>query len=446
MDSRSLSRRLREARQELNQALRRSGVISDGVGAEHPAPGASPQAGAERDLIISANELNLHHGTGVLVNRIFSPATSINIRSREDYPDKGNYTSRVVKAEGCGRAEVFAMCTAALAAMEGLSIRRILCVPYYPEDCLIAIACKSILGVPMALWVMDDAVIHGHGIDPVHATELFQISDIRFVISPEMRDAYESRFNVDFHILPPTVDERMLSRVPSPDFAANVEARTCAMIGNIWGRTWFRDFLHMVRDSGWTVHWFGRGSACSWLNTSAEELRAHGIVEMGFIPENELAKRLAGYPFAILPTGTGEDDDDRKNVTLLSLPTRLPFLLAATHTPMLVVGSPDSCSARFIGRFGAGLCSPYDARRFAASLAKMAEPAFNQACRANCAAHAPVFSDENLAMWIWDSCAGKAPADQRFEVLESRQPGGAAGASPGAPVAGHHQQANQAGS
>jgi FkbM family methyltransferase len=378
------------------------------------------QADKGQDLILSPNELNHHHGTGVLLNRIFSPATSLNIRSREDYQDKGDFTSLVIKAQGRTRAEVFAMC---MEAMAGHSIRRIFCVPYYPEDFVIAIACKSILGVPLVVWLMDDVIIHNSGFHSELAAELFNLADIRFVISPEMRDAYESKYQIKFHILPPTVNAQSLRNVPFADFSVNMEAKTCAMVGNIWGKIWLRDFLGMVRNSGWTIHWFGRGSACSWLEITSEELREHGIIEMGFIPEKELPARLAAYPFAILPTGTGGEGDDRKNVTLLSLPTRMPFLMAAARIPLLVVGSPASCAARFIKRFGVGLSSPYEPLQFVASLKKLVEPSFNNECRANCAANAGRFSDENLVAWIWNSCEKQVPAYDRFEVMFRRELG-----------------------
>jgi FkbM family methyltransferase len=411
---------LGDIRRDLKLALSRGNGVAGGAIAPRTAPGSAPKSGEGKDLIISPNELNHHHGTGVLLNRIFSPSTSLNIRSREDYPDKGSFASSVVKAQGRSRAEVFAMC---MEAMAGHSIRRILCVPYYPEDFLIAIACKSILGVPLVVWVMDDAIIHNSTVDVELAAELFGLADIRFVISPEMRDAYESKFQIKFHILPPTVNAQSPGQVPAPDFSANIQAKTCAMVGNVWGKSWFRDFLGMVRDSGWTVHWFGKGSACPWLDTTPEELRKHGIIEMGFVPENELPARLAVYPFSILPTGSGGDDDDRKNVTLLSLPTRMPFLLAAARIPMLVVGSPASCAARFVKRFSVGLASPHDSAEFTACLGKLADPAFNAECRANCAAKASGFSDENLAAWIWNSCAKQVPADERFESMFRREPG-----------------------
>lgn len=419
-DNRSLSRRLRDTRQDLKLALSRTNGSFSGFGATLAAPGAAPKTGKGVDLIISPNELNHHHGTGVLINRIFQSSTSLNIRSRDDYPDKGPFTSRVVKAEGCARPEVFAMC---MEAMAGQSVRRILCVPYYPEDFLIAIACKSILGVPMAVWLMDDSVIHNTATDPDLAAELFSLADIRFVISAEMRDAYESKFQIKFHMLPPTVGAGSLENTPPPDFSANLHAKTCAMVGNIWGKAWFRDFLGLVRDSGWTVHWFGKGSACPWLETTPDELRKHGIVEMGFVPEEALAARLAAYPFAILPTGTGGDDDDRKNVTLLSLPTRVPFLMAAARIPLLVAGSSASCCARFVRRFGIGVSSDYEAEAFAAGIARLTDSGFNAECRSNCGKHAPGFSDEGLASWIWQSCAAQVPVNDRFETMFRREPG-----------------------
>lgn len=419
-DKRSLSRRIRDSRRDLKELLSRVNAVTRDLPSSRSAPVVSGDGEKAKDLIISSNELNLHHGTGVLMNRIFPNRTSYNLRSRDDYPDKGSFVSRVVMAKDCSRSQTFAM---VLEALAGKTIRRIICVPYYPEDYLVAIACKAILGVPLVAWIMDDSILHGDGVDPELVTEFFDVADIRFVISPEMRDAYEGRFELKFHVLPPTVDNDVLATVPAPDDAEFIKSKTCAMVGNIWSMTWFKDFLGMVRESGWTVHWFGRGSACAWLETTPEELRKHGIIEMGFIPENELPQRLAKYPFSILPTGTCGEDDDRKNVTMLSLPTRVAFLIAAARVPMLVVGSRESCSSRTIERFGVGLSIPYDAQQFKDSCAKLADPEFNKQCRDKCAAIAPGFSDTDLANWIWKSGELKTPADQRFETMFKREPG-----------------------
>jgi FkbM family methyltransferase len=406
----TLSRRLQNARRELRLMVAPGGNTA---GVTRIASASSPLlAGKGKTLLLTPNEVNEHHGTGVLLRRLCDVSSTVNLRSHEDYPDKGPFDSIVIKADKRSRAEVFAM---VVDAVSSLPLQRILCVPYYPEDYQIAIAAKSILGIPLVVWVMDDNHIHNGRVPKALALELFDLADIRFVISAEMRDAYEAKFQRKFYVLPPTVKGELIDAAPQADFRANLEKKTCAMVGNIWGPSWFRHLLRMIKDSGWTVHWFGRGSSAEWLDTTPEELRDHGIIERGFVPEAQLASTLAAYPFVIVPTGTGDDQDDRKNVTVLSLPTRMPYLMVAARAPMLVVGAAGSCSAGFLARFGVGLDCAYNEEAFTVAVAKMGDSDFNAECRKNAAANANIFRDASLSDWIWQSCAEGIAADDRFE-------------------------------
>jgi FkbM family methyltransferase len=380
----------------------------------------APITGKGKTLLVTPNEVNLHHGTGVLLNRLFAPTSAFVLRSHDDYPDKGPIASSVLRVQDSTRPELF---SSVMGALDGLSIERILCVPYYAEDFRIATAAQSILGVPMVTWMMDDNHIHTSAVPKDVAVALCRASDICFAISAELRDAYQSLFEHKFYTLPPTVSSRFVQVAPLPDFSANLRGKTCAMVGNVWGASWFRRLIDSLKQTDWKVDWFGRGSACGWLETTSEELRAHGIQEQGFVAEDELAGRLAAYPFVIVPTGTGDESDDRKQITMLSLPTRLPYLLAAAQIPILVVGSAESCSARFVRRFGVGLSCPYEAGALRAALAKLGEAEFNAECRRNAASVAPQFSDAGLAEWIWKSCEKGSPVDNRFEAPFRRDKG-----------------------
>lgn len=380
----------------------------------HSVHGALSDTGQSVDLLITPNEVCAFHGTGVLTGRIFNPDTSIVVKSHQSYPDEGRFHSLLVPP--ADRFETFARMLAALAPHR---VSRILAVPYFPQDFTNAVAAKKMLGasVPLVVWVMDDTVIHNNATSAADAEELFDLADIRFVISPEMRDEYESRFERKFYVLPPTVDHRkwQSDRVVS----AETTVQRCAMVGNIWSAKWLRELMHAVKKSAWQVDWFGRGSSVEWLDVTAEELREHGIVEQGFLPEDELLDKLAAYPFVVLPTGEADESDDRKHVTLLSLPTRMPFLLSLAQIPMLVVGSARSCAAGFVSRFGVGLQCDYS-NDLGLYFAKMAETDFNSSCRDNCASNASIFSDRDLAAWIWDSAQQGKPVYDRFEPFFPR--------------------------
>lgn len=419
LDYYSMSWRLLKARKDLQALIQTGSALSSVIGQPSPPPMRPSADGEGKVLLITPNEINWLHGSGVLLNRLYDPAQVIGIRSREDYADKGPFSGCLIHGVGRTRAEIFSM---TMQCLTDHHIKSILCVPYYREDYLIGIAAKSILGVPMAVWVMDDSIIYQKETPARVAHELFDLADVRFAISPAMRDAYERDFQEKFYMLPPTVNTKSLASVPKADFALNLEKKVCAMVGNIWGTSWFNSLVSMIKKSGWTVHWFGKGSSCGWLNTTPEALKEMNIIEKGFIPENDLPEMLKFYPYAIIPTGTGDDHDDRRGVTMLSLPTRMPFLLAVAQMPMLVIGSAESSPAAFVRRFGVGLNCGYDTNEFASALDLMADSAFNSECRDNCANNAVNFSDEGLSGWIESASINGMVPDTRFEKHFRRSP------------------------
>ncbi|MGA0368668.1 MAG: FkbM family methyltransferase [Kiritimatiellia bacterium] len=376
------------------------------------------------DLLLTPNEINFNHGTGVLLQRYFSVEESFNLRSRDNYEDKGPFRGMALNFSAPTRYEVFKTLSELLS---GLKVRRILSVPFYPEDFLIASACRSILGVPMAVWFMDDVCIYtpdyfdGPSIQ-VAAKELIETADICFVISPEMRDAYERQFLKKFYMLPPLLSgtQRAMRMESGPE--ASVPSGICAMLGNIWDQDWLETLMAAMRTTGWTIHWYGKGTASPWLNISTEKLAENGIIEKGFLPEKELAERLQAYPFAILPTGSGCKEEPMRNLTLLSLPSRTPFLVAVARIPILVVGTEQSSSARFVERFQVGITSSYEAAQLKDSIEKITDPDFQTLARKNCDLYSESFFEEDLAGWIRQSLEAGSPHTKKFENLFEKSP------------------------
>lgn len=366
-----------------------------------------------KDLIISHNEINHRHGVGILLNRIFDPPTCLNIRSREQYPgDVGPFTSFHIDAVGKPLPMLTSLVSAILSRQH---IKRIICVPYYPEDYLIGVIAKRILSVPMVVWIMDDTSLIDSLVSQNIALELFDAADVRFAISAEMRDIYKTAFERKFYILPPTVNCSLIGQFPQANISQNMETKTCVMIGNVWCRTWLENLFRLIKKSDWTIHWYGDGTACPWLSTSAGELSDHNIIEKGFLPETAFLQSVSKYPFAIVPSGSGAEDDDRRGITLLSLPSRIPFLLATTHIPILVVGSEKSCAARFVHRFKIGISTDYNESQFLAAVTRLSDPAFRSECFDNAAASAKIFSHEGLVDWIRRCCDSRVVTDDRFE-------------------------------
>jgi FkbM family methyltransferase len=431
----------RDRFQELRQDIRslvydepeEVGTMVPGIStASVPVPHSLPDCGYDDliplpshpvDLILTPNEINLGHGTGVLLKRFFKVEDCFNLRSRENYEDKGDFMSHVLNLNGASRTDVYAALTKVLGR---LKVRRIISIPFFEEDFLIASACKSILGVPMAVWFMDDVLVHTPGyfqnksVDWDITIELMERADMRFVISPEMRDAYEHKYHRKFHMLPPMLtDEHQAMRVEA-NFGENLQSKTCVMLGNVWDQAWLDQLMSAIRSTGWTVHWYGTGSASPWLNTTTDLLAECGIIEMGFQPEELLAKELPKYPFAIIPSGSGLEDDPMRNITLLSMPSRLPFLLAVGRIPVLILGSDQSCSARFVERFGVGMTSLYEESTLASAIARMTDPNFNREARDNCEKYSCEFLGCDVAQWIWESVEKGSPRCQRFERVFER--------------------------
>jgi len=92
------------------------------------------------------------------------------------------------------------------------------------------------------------------------------------------------------------------------------------------------------------------------------------------LPDKELVELLRNRTFAIVPTGTLEPDDDRSFLARLSLPSRLIFMMATAHLPVIVLGHPDTAVAKFVTRLGLGLVSPYSEKPFLEAVREISDP------------------------------------------------------------------------
>src|SRR5215213_6789754 len=116
---------------------------------------------------------------------------------------------------------------------------------------------------------------------------------------------------------------------------------------------------HALRGSGVKLHWYGNINA-SWLKYSKEELEADGITTVGFLPEEDLIERLRWHPYAVIPSGSLDEQDDRPELARLSLPSRISYLAAVANLPLIVLGHPQTSASHFVQRFHLGLVCPYD--------------------------------------------------------------------------------------
>jgi FkbM family methyltransferase len=377
------------------------------------------QALVGADAIVTTNEVSDRHGTGVILNRVFGQASNIlSVRSTNLYGEHRLGAARLcLNHEGLSRAQSFARM---LYALNGATVRRVLSVPFLPDELISAIVLKELFGAPLCTFIMDDNNLHSRGIPEELMREALNKSALRLAISPEMRDAYEDKYGLKFWVMPPVVRSEVVRTEPV-EFQPNGERLgPGALVGSIWSQRWLEQLRRTVRCAGLQVHWYGNARA-PWLKTTPGQLRRDGIIDCGFLPEQQLTERLKDYAYALVPSGTLDENDDRPEIARLSLPTRLPYLLAATHTPMVLLGSRLSAAARFLERFQVGRVAPYDPERLRQVVADVCQPAAQRHFRGQAARHSALFSAAGLEQWIWQSLEGGEPVDERFEHVFARR-------------------------
>src|SRR2546423_1138870 len=106
------------------------------------------------DVIITPNEPNLRHGIGIIVERFFGNFPNVlSIRSEDSFggeQDFGSYRLRVSHS-GLARWESYELL---LDILNGSTFRRILCIPFFSDDLITALALKELFGARLCVYVM----------------------------------------------------------------------------------------------------------------------------------------------------------------------------------------------------------------------------------------------------------------------------------------------------
>jgi hypothetical protein len=374
------------------------------------------------DVFITPVEVNESHGTGVLLRALFGgdPAV-VSLRSADQYGGRADFGISIKLAHANStRDQVFSRVAE---AFRDFDVRRIVCAPYNSSDVSNAIAVHAIYGAPMCAWIMDDQNIELKHIEDQPMRELLERSSVRFAISPEIRAAYEHKFGLPFYHLPPLVPARMLpARLHVPD--APPDARHGVMIGNSWSPRALDLLRRTVRDSGVTLSYPGaaaRDLGVTFLSESpgipAEALRKDGIHRHDFLDEPELVAMLRSLWFAVVPSGTLDEFEDRRWLAAMSLPSRLVYMTCVAQIPVIVLGSRDTAAAHFVEKFGIGVNAGYGRESFLKAVEYVTGRDVNLAMRRRALAISGRFSDAGVGEWIWQSLARGEPFDQRFEDL-----------------------------
>lgn len=376
----------------------------------------------DADAIVTHIEVNDRHGVGVLISRLFGEDDNIlSIRSQDYYEGRQDFGAMhvCVSHSDTSRDMVF---WNVLQALRGATVKRVLCVPYFPDDARNAIALKESFGGPLCTYLMDDQNLCADGIPDSVMEELLAKSTLRLAISRELCAGYEQKYGYKMWLMPPLVPTRLIPpRLNTPPEAA-LQSHSGIIVGNIWGQRWIELLRETVRDSGITLRWYNHGEF-RWLPCTKEALSSDGVIpqEGPPDPDERMVEILRQAPFVVVPSGTLDDTDDRRFIAQLSFPSRIPYILATSHAPILVLGNPETAAARFVTGAGIGMVAPYGRRTFQEAVEQITRPGVNLEMRRAAFLLSIRFADLGASEWLWSSLAKGEPMDGRYEELMSRR-------------------------
>jgi hypothetical protein len=367
------------------------------------------------DVVINVVEINDRHGVGILLRRIFKDRSrTISIRTLNIYGGEQSFAAAdLLLGRGLSRAEIFGKIEQAFSEH---TIHRILCIPYHVEEILAALAVRELSGAEICTYLMDDRNVLINGIPDAIVSELLAQSSLCLAISPEMRDVYRAKYAVPIYFVPPVIPAALVEH--HHPVALDLEQKKVgAILGNIWSPQWLQLLRTMTKEAGVQLDWYGNTGA-DWHFSDREKLSHDGITERGFLPtEADVVAVLRTYAYVVVPSGTLDLRDDNPATSWLSLPSRIPFILATANTPIIVLGNPSTAAARFVTRLGIGTVADYDPVSFRAAVAYITQASEQLRMRENAARIAPQFVNEQMDEWIWQSLALGKPIDDRFESL-----------------------------
>jgi hypothetical protein len=371
---------------------------------------------ARIDVLITTNEMNDRHGTGVLVKRILKSHRDLFcIRFQNDWGDHdlGDWNIRLPKTGG-NRVECFRNI---LRLLRGRKVRQVLCVPFQVDELTASIAIHEAFGARLCAYVMDDQNVAADGIPDELMREFLQNSWLRLATHPELRSAYERKYGMPFSILPALAPDALIPGSVLPPVVDRARGRgRGALLGSFWDQTWFDRLCVSLVSGSREIDWFGNDQS-PFVEFSSQSLTRARIRPFGIVSEERLAMELRGYPFVIVPTGTFDPAEKNHAVASLSLPGRIPLAAAISQTPLLVIGGKDTCAARFVKHFGIGETVPYDGAEIQAAMDRLSDGRTQLEMRGKAARMGRAFSDVGIGEWLEESITLGRAADGRFEEI-----------------------------
>jgi hypothetical protein len=375
----------------------------------------------QTDVVIYAVEINDRHGVGILVQRIFPDSKNIvSIRAIDIYNGEHTFGGVAIQIShsDLDRAAGLENVKQALA---GYQIDRVLCIPYHNHEVLTALAIHELFGSSICTYIMDDRNVLIHDIPDDIMAELLSKSNLCLGISPEMCDVYFAKYGVEMHFVPPVLPPELINPEIPQLSLSNLQSQTGAMIGNVWSPTWLKLLRQTTKAAEIKLDWYGNTGA-EWNIHDRSQLQADGITEKGFLAtEIQVAQTLRQYPYVIIASGTLDEYDDNSPNSWLSLPSRIPFIIASSNTPILLIGNQNTAAARFIQRLGIGIVTDYQMDSLRQSINYITQPHVQREFRTRGAKLAPLFENRLTDEWIWQSLSLGKPVDLRFERLRPHQ-------------------------
>jgi hypothetical protein len=364
------------------------------------------------DVVVTPAEINNRHGTGPLLKRILKGRPNIfSIRARDDWGahDFGDWNVKISQ-HGRSRQDCVRNVRRVLT---GWNVGSVLCVPFLTDDLMTSIAIQELSGAKLCVYIMDDQNVSTSAIPDEIMREFLERSSLRLATHPELCWAYEDKYGLPFHILPAVVPHELVPREPIK-WDCNRNAEGGALIGSFWDQVWFDRLCSALQECRRKIDWFGNNRS-PWLRFPEETLRRAGITPCGVISEERLAVALRKYPFVIVPAGVLDGTETNIGVAALSLPGRILFALATSHTPVLVLGSENTSAARFVRHFDVGEVAPYESARIMEAVGRLSHPSSQIRIRRNAAALGPWLSDHGVVEWLAASRQAGCAIDSRFE-------------------------------
>jgi FkbM family methyltransferase len=361
-------------------------------------------------VVVSHNHLNCKDGTSIYLKNMISNENFLNIFSFNGFSG-GNHIK--INYNHSDYDKIFNE------NIRILNTDKILSVPYFIDDVVNSLQVKKKCpDAKLVTYLMDDQNITVNIIPDELLSELLHLSDLRFCISKEMCREYKKKYDLDFYFLPPLVKSNLMC-----DFLIKSESiNNPIIIGNIWNEKWLDNLRILCKEAGIRVDFYGNHSSNVKFDICA--LEKDGINFKGFCEENVLIDTIRNSPYAIVLSPVREDD---RNDLRLSLFSKIIYLTSTGNIPILILGSPENSSVKFVEEMEIGLNSDYDIDDFRQAINDIQDKKLQEKFRKNSYYIANQLnidyhcitsnSRKNALDWIWKSCEIGKPINNKYENL-----------------------------